>query len=898
MKVPISWLSDFVEINLPLEELARRLTLAGLEVESIQYVGLPMPAIQGEGGAARLDFSVSGIAWAADKIVVASVSEVMPHPNADRLVLCKLFDGVQDHVVLTGAPNLFPYKGIGPLERPLKVAYAREGAQIYDGHQPGQVLTTLKRAKIRGFDSYSMICSEKELGISDDHEGVIILDEDAPVGMPLVEYMGDAVLDISILPNTARAASILGVAREVAALTGGPLKQLSVFSDQLSVRGDFAEIEITKPELNPRFVLGLIRDVKIGPSPYKVQRRLKLAGMRPISNIVDATNYAMLELGEPLHAFDYDVLVSRTAVSHRRAAGARGTNGGSPTYKTPKIITRTARPGEKLTTLDGVERTLDEKTVLVCDTVGALSIAGVMGGAESEVSAKTRNILLEGAAWNFTNIRRTAKAQDLLSEASFRFSRGVHPAMAERGVRRGLELMRQWAGGVVAQGLVDNYPLPPSAPTIEITPADVKRWLGIELSVGEIQKILESLEFRCALKTDHYLLVTVPDHRLDIGEGIVGKADLLEEIARVYGYDRIPETRLADQLPPQRSNLSLEREERIRDLLVKMGLQEVVSYHMTSVEREARLAPAETPGVSKDAGSLKGYVKLVNPIASDRYVMRQSLLSSVMEVVERNARIRERMALFEIGPVFIAAQDGGPSMNLPVPAAHRPAFGAGLAQAGQGLPNELQRLALVLTGPRSLPGWQSADTTAMDFYDLKGVLAALLEALHIENVRYESASHPSLHPGKQAKVQAGEREVGVFGELHPLVRQNYDLPDSPLLAAELNLDALLPLIPERYETQPVPAYPPVLEDLALVVDESLPAERVAEVIRQAGGKIVTDVRLFDVYRGERIGAGKKSLAYNLTYQAPNKTLTDKDVTGVRTRILRRLEQELDTRLRS
>ncbi|MDP3184073.1 MAG: phenylalanine--tRNA ligase subunit beta, partial [Anaerolineales bacterium] len=592
MKVPISWLRDFVEITIPIEDLARKLTLAGLEVEEIRYVGYPLPAGRIEGHTSAdslLEINATGLEWAADKIVVAWVSEVLPHPNADRLVLCKLYDGQQEHIVLTGAPNLFPYKGLGPLEKPLKVAYAREGAQIYDGHQPGQVLTTLKRAKIRGFDSYSMICSEKELGISEDHEGVIILDEDAPLGVPLVDYMGDAVLDISILPNTARAASILGVAREVAALTGSPLKRTTEDgggkTDNESRISNLeygpaienrVSIEITNPELNPRFVLGLIRDVKIGPSPYKVQRRLKLAGMRPINNIVDATNYAMLELGEPLHAFDYDVLVKRASV---------GQVGNLPHVK---ILTRTARPGEKLTTLDGIERTLDEKTVLVCDTAGPLSIAGVMGGIESEVSEKTRDILLEGAAWNFTNIRRTARAQNLPSEASFRFSRGVHPALAERGVRRGLELMRQWADGVVAKGLVDNYPLPPATPTVEITPEDVKRWLGIQLFIEEIRKILESLEFRCDL-TPHAsrptLHVTAPDHRLDISEGIIGKADLLEEIARIYGYDRIPETRLSDELPPQRSNPSLEREERIRDLLVKMGLQEVVSYRMTSIER-------------------------------------------------------------------------------------------------------------------------------------------------------------------------------------------------------------------------------------------------------------------------------------------------------------------------
>ncbi|MGB6420759.1 MAG: phenylalanine--tRNA ligase subunit beta, partial [Anaerolineales bacterium] len=433
MLIPISWLKDFVDITLPIEELARVLTMAGLEVEEVIYVGLPLPEgqIEGRSGAhQRPETKVSGIEWDSDKIVVAAVHEVMPHPDADRLVLCRLDDGGGEQIVLTGAPNLYPYKGKGALEKPLKVPYAREGARIYDGHKPGQVLMTLKRAKIRGVESYSMICSEKELGISDDHEGIIVLDDDAPVGVPLVDYMGDAVFDIAITPNIARDANILGVAREVAALTNQALRSPSYkFEASGAPIVGQAAVEITNPELNPRFVLGLIRDVEIAPSPYWVQRRLLLAGMRPIYNIVDATNYTMLEVGEPLHAFDYDILVERA--------------GG----KAPKIITRTARAGERLTTLDGEEHTLSDFTVLVCDTEGALAIAGVMGGAESEVHEGTRNVLLEGAAWNFINIRRTIADQRMSSEAAYRFSRGVHPAMAERGVRRGVELMRQWSGG-------------------------------------------------------------------------------------------------------------------------------------------------------------------------------------------------------------------------------------------------------------------------------------------------------------------------------------------------------------------------------------------------------------------------------------------------------------------
>lgn len=880
MRVPISWLKDFVDITIPLPDLAQRLTMAGLEVEGIINIGLPLQQAIPSGnpeGSGSPGSNISGLAWEPDKIVTASVSEVMPHPNADRLVLCKLFDGEQEHVVLTGAPNLYPYKGIGPLAKPLKVAYARQGAQIYDGHQPGQVLTTLKPAKIRGIDSYSMICSEKELGISDDHEGVIILDEDAPVGVPLADYIGDAVFDIKILPNIARAASILGVAREVAALTGValhiPAYFYSVQAEGENISGK-ASIEITNPELNPRFVLGLIQNVTIRPSPYWMQLRLKLAGMRPINNLVDVTNYVMLEVGEPLHAFDYDILA-------QRAGGAA-----------PTIITRTAHPDEHLTTLDDIDRLLNPFTMLVCDTAGSLSIAGVMGGAESEVyeapenpmpdkgadsteahsvrTKSTSSILLEGAAWNNINIRKTAAAQKLQSEAAFRFSRGVHPAMAERGVRRGIKLLHQLGGGTVSQGLVDNYPLRPIDPIVELTPEDVERALGIKLSVHEIIKILQSLEFQCELLTDHQSQVTIrahtPDHRMDINEGLVGKADLVEEIARIYGYERIPETRLSSELPPQRSNPTFEGEEQIIDLLVDLGLQEIVSHRQTTPEREARRLAPGTPADDQP------YLRIINPIASDRVVMRHSVLNSILEVVERNSHIRPRQALFEIGPIFMASEAGE-------------------------RPDELHRLAIVLTGPRGLPGWQGSSTDVMDFYDLKGVLASMMQELHID-YRVELTTHPTFHPGKCSRMLVGEQQIGVFGELHPLVAEHFDFSPNPVLAADINLDLLVALIPERYAMRPVPDYPPVLEDLALVVDEDIPAERVVEVIKQGAGHILTGITLFDVYRSEQIGKGKKSLAYSLTYQAADKTLSDNDVAQIRQRIIRRLEQELGAKLRA
>lgn len=852
MLVPLSWLEDFVEITLPLNELAHLLTMAGLEVVAINYVGIPLPdenSGPGASGQKRPEAKISGLEWERNRVVVGAVLEVMPHPNADRLVLCRLFDGEVEHTVLTGAPNLYPYKGIGPLEKPLMVPYAKEGALIYDGHQSGQVVTKLKSTRIRGVESSSMICSEKELGISDDHEGIIILDDDAIPGMPLVDYMGDVVLDIDITPNIARVANILGVAREVAALTGQPLHlpSFDFIAEGLPIEGQVS-VEIADPELNPRFVFGLIRDVEIKPSPYRVQRRLLLAGMRPIYNIVDATNYAMLEMGQPLHAFDYDILSKRV--------------GG----KAPHIITRPAKQGEKLTTLDGEMHTLNDFTVLVCDTEGALAMAGVMGGEESEVSENTRNVLLEGANWNYINTRRTALDQRMSSEAAYRFARGVHPSLAELGVRRGLELMRSWSDGVIASGLVDEYPLPADDPTVQISPHDVHRWLGIDLSVGEIAAILQRLEFRVEVDEDT-VEATAPDHRLDIGVGVTGVADLMEEIARIYGYERIPETRMADELPPQIGNPHLEKEDLVRDLLKSLGLQEVVNYRLTSTEREARLSPGTA------AGSADLYVRLANPIASDRDVLRRSLLSSLMEVVERNSRIREHLAFFEIGPVFFP----GGEEKLPV---------------------ELQHLAIVLTGPRSPGSWDGEQGPPMNFFDLKGIVSELLAGLRIENAGFERADLPAYHPGKCALVDVEGVNLGYIGELHPLVHEQFDLSEFPVQAAEFDLGVMLESIPGSFEAKPVPVYPPVLEDLAIIVDEHIPAERVLEVLEQAGGRVLVDIQLFDVYRGNQIGQGKKSLAYNLSYQSPDRTLTDEEVAKIRDRIIRRLDSELNAKLRS
>ena len=872
MKIPLSWLKDFIDLDgLTVEDIARKLTLAGLEVDEILYVGLPMPenAASGMHSSEKHEFKTNGIAWDREKTVVAEIREVKPHPNADRLTLLDLFDGQQEQVVLTGAPNIFHLKGTGKLAKPIKVAYAKEGSTLYDGHAEGLQLMTLKRAKIRGVDSYSMACSEKELGITEEHEGIILLDDDALVGMPLADYMGDAVLDISILPNMARNANVIGVARELAALTGRELKKPAIkFKTSGESVEDLVEIEIENSELNPRFVVGLIRDVEIKPSPYTIQRRLKLAGQRPINSIVDATNYAMIELGEPLHAFDYDVLKER-AQKARAERSPESKSKGAVEAKI-KISTRAAKDGEKLTTLDGIERTLTSMNVLVCDEKGSLSLAGVMGGSESEVTDKTKNVLLEGAAWNFINIRRTAKQHNIQSEASYRFSRGVHPAMADQGVKRGLQYMAKWAGGAIAPGLVDEYPLKPKDSVVEVTLNDVKRLLGIELTTEEISALLTRLEFKCKI-TKHGLRVTAPPHRMDIDEGVIGLADVLEEVARSYGYDNIPTTTMSDALPPQVGNPVHEWEEHLRDLLVALGLQEIVTYRMTSPEREGRLVS----GQRSETNEAQHYVRIANPIAPERSVLRKSLLASVLEIAEKNARA-ESIAMFEIGSIF------EPNNN--------------------DLPNEPRKLALVMTGARLASAWDVKDSPAFDLFDMKGRLELLLSGLRLADISYTEADPSAnlkaahLHPGKAAEVKVNGQVVGLFGELHPLVKEKFEFGESAVIVAEFDLD-LLRSLPPTYGIKSMPETPPIYEDIAVVVDDSVQVSAVESLIRQTGAGTVTDVRLFDVYRGDQVGVGKKSLAYSLTYQS-DKTMTDADAAAIRNRIVKRLEQAVGAKLRS
>jgi phenylalanyl-tRNA synthetase beta chain len=844
MRVPLSWLKDYVDIPIPIPQLAERLTLAGLEVETVTYIGLPGAELP----------------WEPDKIVVGELRAVHPHPNADRLVLAEVeYGGPAPEVVVTGAPGLLARRGQTDLH--IKVAFALEGAHLYDGHAPGFQVMKLKATKIRGVPSRAMVCSEKELGLSDEHEDIIYLPDDAPVGVPLVDYLGDAVLEFDIKGPFAHLYSVFGVAREVAALLDVPLRndpRRAAASHPVTITPtpDYIVLEIADPDLCPRYSAAFIGGVRVGPSPFWMQMRLRLAGMRPINNIVDITNYVMLELGQPLHAFDYHRLRPR------------------PGETRPAIIVRRARPNEQMTTLDGVLRTFDGEMLLITDGGGPVAVAGVMGGLESEITDATTDILLESANFHFLSIRRTARLLGLTSEASQRFGRQVDPELTVPAALRAALLMAELAGGTVAPSVGDLYPGRQMPRTVELNPADVTRILGVEVPPDDIVRILTALEFTVRPADSGCYTVTIPSHRPDVTRPV----DLVEEIGRIWGYDRFPPTLLQDELPPQRPNVRLECAERVRDLLVGCGLDEVITYSLVDIADEGRLRPQGPPP------DPSRYLRLKNPLSADRAYLRQTLLPSLLRTLRDNLRFQERVAIFEIGAVY-----------LPVD--------------GELLPDEPLRLGIVMTGPREPRSWlPDRQTTPLGFYDLKGVVEALLAGLGLSGTFERPAgSEPrsaaewriidAFHPGRCAQVSVNGTFLGIMGELHPLVREAFDLPQQPVAALEFDMEALLGLWGAPRRMTPISLHPPVYEDLSVVVDEETPAVRVRDLIAQTGAPLLRSVVLFDVYRGEQIGPGKKSLAYRLTYQADDRTLTDQDVARVREKIVRRLEREIGATIR-
>jgi phenylalanyl-tRNA synthetase beta chain len=833
MKVPLSWLREYVDLPASVALLAERLTLAGLEVAGVRLLGLAKP----EG--LRVKQEDAGPMWPMDKIIVGKVLSVERHPNADRLTLATVDYGASTpKTVVTGAPNI----KVGDSGQ--KVILGLAGATLFDGHAESKVLKELKPSKIRGVPSDAMVCSAYELGISDEHEGIIVLEDDAQVGTPLAELMGDIVLELDVTPNMARCLSMIGVAREVAALTEQTLR---LPAHVVKAAGEPIEGKVTvaieDSQLCARYAALLLKDVQIGPAPAWMQRRLTYAGMRPINNIVDVTNYVMLEWGQPLHAFDYDRLVERA--------------GAFP----PNITVRSARAGEILTTLDGVKRVLTPDNLVIADTAGAIALAGVMGGAATEVSPSSKNILLESANFDFRSIRRTMKALNLPSEASMRFSKGIHPEIVRPAAERAADLMRQHGEAKVCQGMVDNYPAPVAPQKITLDMAGVRRLLGMDFPIEKAVCILQALEFKVEQKGKEALEVITPPHRLDIQSGA---ADLIEDLVRIHGYDRLPATMLADQLPEQRTNRSMVLEEKTRDILVRAGLQEVITYSLTEPAREAPL------GLGKDE-----YVTLLNPISSERVVMRHSVLAGILQIASTNLRHTNVVRLFEIGSVYQPVAD-------------------------QLLPREPSRLAIVMIGRRLPEFWGEGAAKVpdvLDFFDLKGVVEALAADLHLTEIAYLPASTPSLHPRKGAELLIHGKPAGSFGVLHPQAAEAYELGGHSVLVAEFDLEAILAAVPARSTLTPVPRFPVALRDIAIIVDEDVTAERLLAEICTAGGSLLREVRLFDLYRGESIPAGKKSLAYALRYQADDRTLVDKEVDKTHKKIEDRLKQVLKAQIR-
>jgi phenylalanyl-tRNA synthetase beta chain len=803
MKVPLNWLRDYVDITLPPAELASRLTLAGFEVGEMPVIG---------GG------------W--DNIVVGQIVAVNLHPNADRLRLATVDLGTGQETVVCGAPNL----NVGD-----KIAFACVGARLINPHN-GEI-EELKSAKIRGVVSSGMICSERELGVSDSHEGIMVLSTEAAVGTPLGDYLGDTVLDLDVTPNRPDCLSVVGIAREVAALSGQSphIPEISYEETETPIEEQIS-IEIADPDLCPRYCASLITGVKIAESPGWLQERLLACGQRPINNIVDITNYVMLEYGQPLHSFDY----------HR----IRG----------KKIIVRRANEGENFTTLDGVERELSRDMLVIADGERTVAIAGVMGGANSEVTENTTAILLEAASFNAASIHYTSHHLSLTSEASMRFERGISAGMTIPALKHATQLMAQLGGGKIARGIADVYPGRQEPEPIMLTPDEVRRILGVEFSLDQIVKTLTSLGFDGKIEGSQ-VRATAPYWRSDITQAV----DLIEEVARIIGYDQIPTTMLSDPLPRQNPEPVLNLKDKIRQNLVGYGFQEVITYSLTGLEMLSNLAPEPGPPEPMP-------LRIANPMTADQEYLRPNLRANLLAVLSANRRHEDNgIRLFELGKIYLPQE--------------------------KDLPAEPEVLCGILSGTKIEPSWLGGDGS-FNFYDAKGVVEGLFSHLGVA-INFEKGNDQGLHPARQAAIVIEQNglsvKLGVVGELHPKVADAFETSESVCLF-EINVTALLPFTTVQKLFQPIPRFPSTIRDLALVVEAGISHRQVQNIIRDFS--LVSDVVLFDVYSGKPVASGKKSLAYRVVYQSPTHTLTDEEVNKVQQQILDRLANELGATLRS
>jgi phenylalanyl-tRNA synthetase beta chain len=836
MRVPLAWLREFVDVELTPEALAERLTLLGMEVKGIE-------------------------AWGADwrNVVVGELLTVEKHPRADRLSLTTVTIGSGEPLeIVCGATNIAPGQ---------RVPVALPGAVL-----PGD--RRIERTEKMGAVSDGMLCSGDELGLTGDADGILILPADTPLGHQMTELFGDTVLDVDVKPNRGDALSILGLAREVAAVTGGPLRSPSTeFGESGRPIAERLGVEVVDADLCPRFVGRWVSGVRVGPSPNWVQMRLMAAGQRPISNVVDASNYVMIEFGKPIHVFD----------------GAAVHDG--------RIIVRRAVPGERLETLDHVERTLDAETLVIADPRGPIGIAGVMGGAGSEVGEGTTEVAVESAIFDPVSIRRTAFRYALRSDASLRFEKGQEFRLARVGADRTAQLVADWAGGAIAPGAVDSNPIEPPAARVAFRPARVNRLLGTSLAAQEQAALLARVGITAELapigtpitiaagskplvldgSTAETWFAAVPTWRRDLAV----EADVIEEVIRVRGYETVPAILPHTPMPGYRHS-PLEIRDMVRETLAGAGISEVVTHALVAPRAVEQFPPPVDDRLPDEPEQRAGGapVQVTNPLSAQHSMLRQSLLGSLLDVVSTNLRHdRTDVAIFEVGKGYGAGDRGaGDAPTSPT--------------------REWWRLGFALTGPGEPPAW-NRPVRPYDLDDAKGLVELLCRRLGLATPGYEPLTNdPNLHPGRSARVTAGAGLSGRLGEVHPRALAALDLRSDHVVVAELAIAGLASgrLTDARGATPS--RYPAVQRDLAVVVDERRPAASVAASIRGHGGALLHALELFDIYRGRPLAEAEKSLAWRLTFASDDRTLTESEVDGAMAAVAAGLAADVDGRLRS
>ncbi len=802
MKVSLKWLRDYVQIDLPASELADRLTMAGLEVESVEEI--------------RPSFT---------DVVVAKILSIRPHPNADKLRLCDVTIGDAVLPIVCGAPNI----EVGQV-----VPLAKVGATIPGGY-------TIKSSKIRGELSEGMLCSEEELAIGSDNTGIMILPPDLALGQKLQDALdlNDAVLDIGITPNRADCLSIIGIAREVAALTGQKMRypSFAVRENNEDITG-LTSVTILDPDLCPRYTARIIKNVTIKPSPLWMRQRLEAVGLRAINNVVDVTNFIMMEMGQPLHSFDFRFL------------------------EEGRIVVRRSQDQEHFVSLDEKDRVLKGDTLMICDGVKPVAIAGIMGGLNSEVKDDTSTILLESAYFNPTSIRKSSRWLGMSTDAAFRFERGIDPGGVVHAQNRAAQLIADLSGGEVCRGLIDCYPKAlETVGEIPLRFEKINSFLGVEVDREESARILESLEMAVSRKDGKTCGVTPPTFRVDITREI----DLIEEIARIYGYDKIPVTMPSVTLVPLVKKAKDVIEEMVRGRLTGEGYTEIITYSFISP------GAADILGLPDD-DERRRLVKIMNPLTEDQSVMRTTMVFSLLKTMKANAYAGNfDLKLFEMGRVYIHNQQGS-------------------------LPTEKARMGVLLTGQRNADLCHSREVSA-DFYDLKGCIENLVGSMQIADMILDTAvTEPFLHPGRSCRMTVRGQILGYMGEVHPEVMARMDLKNRALIC-ELDLDVLAGLYSGGIRYQDIPKYPSSSRDVAFLVGKEVTAGKMIAIAVDSKEELLEKVCVFDVYDGKGIPAGMKSLGLRFSYRAVERTLTDVEINDVHGRIVRQIIAECGAKIR-